>query len=141
MVLQTQNEPGWLRLPRSALEILLREEVGVRREMCRPDQFLLLFGKIPAEKLSPTRKHPGVSISDFDAREDIRWILVELLLYGLADIGGDRSDVHEASYAIIDARSGNCGSAIRVPNEENRVTDAVKRALNHGHVLFERFQA
>src|SRR5690349_18855095 len=93
MVLQAQDVPAWLRLPRSALEILLREEVAVRREMCRPDELLLFLGEISAEKLSPVRKHPGISVHDLDTRKDIRRILVELLLHGLADIRGDRCDV------------------------------------------------
>ena len=51
-----------------------------------PDELLLLLGKVSAEKLRTVRKHPGASVRDLDARENIRWILVELLLDGLADI-------------------------------------------------------
>jgi hypothetical protein len=57
-----------------------------------PDEFLLFLGKVPAEKLSPFREHPSAPARDLDAREDIRQIFVELLLYRLADIRGDRCE-------------------------------------------------
>ena len=141
MVLQAQNVPAWLRLPRGALDRMLREEVGVRREMCRPDEFLLLLGKVSAEKLSPVRKHPGVPVRDLDARKDIRGILVELVLYRLADIRRNRSNVDEAGHAIIDSRGRDGSAAIGVTDEENGAANAVERPLHHSHVLFERLQA
>jgi len=93
VILQAQDVPTGLRLPGSALEILLGEEVGVRREMRRPDELLLLLGKISAEKLCATRKHSGVPVSDLDAREYIRGILVELVLNSLADVRRNGSNV------------------------------------------------
>jgi hypothetical protein len=50
VVLQAQNVPTWLRLPRGALEFLLLEQVGDRRKMGGPDELLLLLGKVSAEK-------------------------------------------------------------------------------------------
>src|SRR4029077_16375909 len=141
MVLQAQDVPAWLRLPRSALEILLREEVGVRREMCRPDKPLLFLGKISAEKLSPVRKHPGVPVRNLAAKKNIRWILFELILYCLSDIRRNRSDVDEPSHAIIDARSRDGSASIRVAHEENGAANAVERPPHHCQVLFKRFQA
>ena len=110
---------------------------ATRREMCRPDELLLLLGKVSAEKLSPVRKHPGVPVRDLDARKDIRGILVELVLYRLADIRGDCSNVDEAGHAIIDSRGRDGSAAIGVADEENGAANAVERALNHSHVLFE----
>jgi hypothetical protein len=78
----------------------------MRREVCRPDKLLLLLGKVSAEELSPVWKHPGVPVLDLHARKDIRGILVELVLYRLADIRGNCSNVDEASHAIIDSRGG-----------------------------------
>src|SRR6202012_1567348 len=85
MVLQAQNVPTWLRLPWGALDFLLLEQVGDRRKMGGPDELLLLLGKVSAEKLSPVRKHPSVPVRDLHARKDIRGILVELVLYRLAE--------------------------------------------------------
>jgi hypothetical protein len=82
---------------------MLREEVGVRREMRGPDELLLLLGEVSAEKLSATRKHPGVPVSDLNAREDIRGILVELVLNSLSDVRRHCSDVDEARDAIVDS--------------------------------------
>src|SRR5579885_1398046 len=93
MVLLAQDVPAWLRLPGGTLDKTLVEEVGARREMRRPDESLLLLGKVAAEELGPIREHPGVAVSDLDARKDIRGILVELVLNGLADIRCNRSNV------------------------------------------------
>src|SRR5213595_3070890 len=103
MVLRGQNVPARLRLPRGALDLLLMEQIGDGRIMGCPDELLFFLGKVSCEKLSTVRKHPGAPVRDLDAREDIRRILVELLLYGLADIRGDHSDIDKAGHAIIDA--------------------------------------
>lgn len=81
--------------------------------MSGPHKLLLLRGKVSAEELGPIRKHPGIPISDLDAREDIRGIFIELVLNRLADIGRDRSDVDEARYSIIDSRSGDDAALTR----------------------------
>jgi hypothetical protein len=81
------------------------------------------------------------AIRDLDARENIRWILVELVLYGLARIGGDRCDIDEARHTLIDSRGRDGGSAIGMTDEEDGAADAVERALHRRHVLFERVQA
>src|ERR1700758_1647441 len=106
-----------------------------------PDELLLCLGKVSAEKLSPVRKHPGAPVRDLDARKDIRGILVELLLYGLADIRGDRSDVDKAGHAIIDARGRNGSASVGMAHEDDRTADAVERALHGSYVLFERVEA
>src|SRR6266849_7300786 len=111
-----------------------------RRKMGGPDELLFSLRKVSAEKLSPVRKHPSVPVHDLHAREDIRGILVELVLYRLADIRGDCSNVDEAGYAIIDARGRNGSAAVGVPDEEDGAANAVERPLNHSHVLFKRFQ-
>ena len=72
-----------------------------------PDELLLSLRKVAAEKLSSARKHPSVPVPDLHARKDIRGILVELVLYRLADIRGDDSNVDEAGHAIIDDRDGS----------------------------------
>src|SRR5690242_15144837 len=105
-----------------------------------PDELLLLLGKVSAEKLSPVRKHPGEPVRDLDARKDIRGIFVELVLYSLANIRGDRSDVDKAGNAIIDARGRNGGAAVGVPDEENGAANTVECPLYHSHVLIKRFQ-
>src|SRR5258708_6139905 len=106
-----------------------------------PDELLFFLGKVSREKLSTVRKHPGAPVRDLDAREDIRRILVELLLYGLADIRGDRSDVDKAGHAIIDARGRYCSASVGMAHEDDRAADAVEGALHRSNVLFERVEA
>ena len=86
VVLRGQNVPTRLRLPRGALDLLLLEQIVDGRIMGCPHQLLLLLGEVSVEELSTVRKHPGAPVRDLDAREDIRRILVELLLYGFAYI-------------------------------------------------------
>src|SRR5271155_4133455 len=106
-----------------------------------PNELLLLLGKVSAEKLSPVRKHPGVPVHDLHPRKDIRGMLVELVLYRLADIRGNCSNVDEAGHAIIDARGRNGSSSVGMAHEDDGTADAVERPLHHSHVLFKRFQA
>src|SRR5690349_1205456 len=116
MVLQAQDVPARFRLPRRALELLLREEVGAWRKMRGPDELLLFLGKVATEKLRAIRKHPDVAVSELNTREDIRGILVQLVLNCLADIRRNCADVDEAGHAIVDARSGDGRTAIGVPD-------------------------
>lgn len=109
--------------------------------MCRPDEFLLLFGQISAEKLGPVREHPGVPILDLYASKDIRGILVELVLHGLTGIWRNCSNVDEAGDALIDSGGGDGGSPVAVPDQESRAANSVERPLHHSDVLFKIFQA
>ena len=104
VVLRGQNVPARLRFPRGSGDLLLLEQIDDGSIMSGPNQLLVCFRKVSREKLSTVRKHPGSPVRDLDAREDIQWILVELILDGLADIRGNRSDVDEAGHAIIDTR-------------------------------------
>src|ERR1700722_14938920 len=113
------------------------EQIGDGRIMGGPDELLLFLGKVSRKKLGAVRKHPGAPVRDFDASEDIRWILVELLLYGLADIRGNGPDVDEASHAIIDPRGRNGSAAVGMTHEDDGAPDAVERALHRSYVLFE----
>src|SRR5579872_2412332 len=103
MVLLAQNEPTGLRRPRGTLHSASREEVGHWREMRGPHELLLFLRKVSAEKLRATRKHPGVPVNDFNAREDIRRIFVELVLNSLSLGWRHCSDIDETSDAIIDS--------------------------------------
>jgi hypothetical protein len=58
-----------------------------------------------------------------------------LVLYSLADIRGDRSDVDKAGHAIIDARGRNGSASVGMAHEDDRAADAVERALYRSHVL------
>lgn len=49
-----------------------------------PNDLLLFFGEISAEEFSSIRLQPNASIGHFDASEDVGWVLVELILNGLA---------------------------------------------------------
>lgn len=140
VVLLGQNVPAWLRFPRRALDTLLVEEVHDGRKMGGPDEFLLLLREVSAEKLSPIRQHPGVPVRDRDARKNIRRILVELLLYGFADIRGDRCDVDKAGHAVIDAGSRDGGTSVGMSYEKNGAANTVERVLDHGYVCIERLQ-
>src|ERR1043166_6245283 len=120
VVFRCQNVPARLRLPRGALDLLLMEQIGDGRIMSCPDELLFFLGKVSREKLSTVRKHPGAAVRYLDAREDIRRILVELLLYGLADIRGDRCDVDKAGHAIIDARRRNGSASVGMAHEDDR---------------------
>ncbi len=137
-VLRGQNVPARLGLPRGALDLLLLEQIGHGSIMGGPNKLLFFLRKVSREKLSTIRKHPGAPVRDLDAREDIRRILVKLLLYGLADIRGNRSDVDKAGHAIIDPRGRNGSAAVGMAHEDDGTADAVERALHGSHVLFER---
>jgi len=141
VVLRGQDVPARLRLPRGVLDLLLLEQVGDGRIMGCPDELLFFLGKVSREKLSTVRKHPGAPVRDFDAREDIRRILVKLLLYGFADIRGDRSDVNKSGHAIIDARGRNGSASVGMAHEEDRAADTVERALHRSDVPFKRVEA
>src|SRR5262245_57037991 len=125
VVFRSQNVPARLRLPRSALDLLLLEQIGDGRIVGCPDELLFFLGKVSREKLSTVRKHPGAPVRNIDAREDIRRILIELLLDGLADVRSDRCDVDKAGHAIIDARGRNGSASVGVTHEDDRAADAI----------------
>ena len=62
----------------------------------RPNDLLLFFGEISAEEFSSIRLQPNASIGHFDASEDVGWVLVELILNGLARAGRNRRDEDHA---------------------------------------------
>src|SRR4030095_1163055 len=114
VVLRVQNVPAWLRPPRDFVgaELLLLEQIVDGRIMGGPNQLLVFLGEVSCEELGAIRKHPGTPIGDLDARKNIRRILVELVLYGLAGIRSDRCNVDEANHALVGPRARDGGSSI-----------------------------
>src|SRR6185369_13553580 len=106
--------------------------------MSCPNDLLLFLREVSTEEFRSIRKHPGTPIGDLDASEDVRGILVELILNRLASVRGNRCDVDEASYAIIHPRRRNGSAAVGMAHEDGGTAHAAERALHGGHVLLER---
>ena len=98
-------------------------------------------GEVASEELGAVREHPGPTVRDLNADEDVRRILVELVLHGLAGIRGDRGDVDEANDALVDARGGDGGAAIGMADEEDGAADTIERPLHRSHILLVGVQA
>ena len=69
LVLLSEDVPARLRLPSNLVELLLLEQVGCGRVMGRPDQLLLLLGKVSREVLDAFRLDPDTSAGDLDVGE------------------------------------------------------------------------
>jgi hypothetical protein len=72
---------------------------------------------------------------DLDTAEDVRRVFVELILHGLAGVGGDRRDIDESGDAIVHARAGDCGAAVGMADEDHGAANTVERA-RHGREIF-----
>src|SRR3954466_8248557 len=128
VVFRGQDVPAWLRSPRDLVraELLLLEQIIDGRIMGRPNQLLVCLGEIACEELGATRKHPGTPIRHLDARENVRGIFVELILYGFAGIRSDRCNVHQPDHALTRACACNGGPAVRMTDQEDRTTDTIE---------------
>ena len=61
LVLLSEDEPARLRLPGNLVELLLLEQVGSGWVEGRPDQLLLLLGKVSREMLDAFRLDPDTT--------------------------------------------------------------------------------
>jgi hypothetical protein len=61
LVLLSEDEPARLRLPGNLVEILLLKQVGSGWVVGRPDQLLLLLGKVSREMLDAFRLDPDTT--------------------------------------------------------------------------------
>ncbi len=86
LVLLSEDVPARLRLPGNLVEILLLEQVGSGWVVGRPDQLLLLLGKVSREVLDAFRLNPDTSAGR--PRSGRRFRL------GICSVGSARSHEH-----------------------------------------------
>ena len=114
------------------------EDVRGRREVCSPDDLLLLFRQVSGEALDAFRKHPGSTVGDFDVGENIgSGELVLLTLRRFVDIRGKCGDVDQPGNVVVRSRGCDDGSALRVADEDGRAAHLPECALDCGDVAFE----
>jgi hypothetical protein len=61
LVLLSEDEPARLRLPGNLVELLLLKQVGSGWVVGRPDQLLLLLGRVSREMLDAIRLDPDTT--------------------------------------------------------------------------------
>ena len=107
--------PTRLRLPGNARGVPA-EQVGSRRIMGRPHDFLLRCRQVSRETLDAFRTHPEAPISDFDVLEHVGdGELLLLALRSFVVVVGERGDVDESGDAVIGPCGGDDASTIGMP--------------------------
>src|SRR5262245_16709697 len=87
--------PCRLRSPSRSSHLLV-EQVDGWRTLCRPDELLLLVGKVSAEGLRAARAQPDASVRHFNVLEDLcRGELALMTLCRLVVIRSEGGDVHQ----------------------------------------------
>ena len=104
--------------------------------MRRPHQLLLGFRQVAAKEFGAGGSSQARLSATSTRAEDVRRVLVELVLHGLARVGRDRRDIDEADDAIVRPRAGDGGAAVGVADEQDRAADAVERPLHGRQILF-----
>ena len=135
LVLPSEDEQARLRLPGNLVELPLLEQVGSGWVVGRPNQLLLLLGKVSREVLDAFRLNPDTSAGDLDLGEDFGGVFVQLALHGLPNIRDDSGDVNQCRDALVGSGSRDGGSAVRVTDEDRVAVDPTQSALHCGHVI------
>ena len=110
--------------------------------MGRPDDLLLLWGKISREAHDAFRPHPDAPVRDFDVLEHVcdRKLLL-LALRCLACIVRKRRDVDEPDDAVIRTRCRDDAATVGVADEDGRAADSPERPFYCGDVAFGGVEA
>src|SRR5260370_11343581 len=117
LVLRGQNVPARFGLPGCPFHFLV-EEVSSRRVVRRPDDLLLLLGKVAREILHAVGEHPNAPVR---RRNVLKYIgggeFAQLAINRLVSIGCDRRDIDQSDNTVVGSRRCDDGAAVRASDK------------------------
>ena len=127
--------PARLQFPRRSSGFRV-EQVGNRRTLGRPNEFLFRLGQIACETVDAFRAQPDSPVRDFDVGKHVCLREIGLLrLRSLICVRCECGDVDQPRYAVVGARARNNASAIRVADEDGWTADPAQRTSYGGDVV------
>jgi len=134
-VLFGDDVPARLRLPSGSPDLRL-EQVGLRDALGRPNDLLLLLGKVSAEIPCALRTQPDTPIHDFYVGEDVcPWKVRLLCLRCLIGVWSECSNVDQPRNTVVGSGAGDDASTVGVADQDNRAADPADRCFCHGDIL------
>src|SRR5260370_42447840 len=129
-----QNVPARCGLPGRAFHFLV-EEVSSRRVVRRPDDLLLLLGKVAREILHAVGEHPNAPVRRRNVLEYVGGgEFAQLSINRLVSIGFNRRDKDQAANTVVCSRRCDDGAAVLVAEKDGGAPDPPPLAFHFSAV-------